>query len=451
MDFLHTFLSFTLAVFILVTIHELGHFLTARKLGVKCLRFCIGFGKPLFIKKLGETEFMIAVVPLGGYVKMLDEREAPVDDAEINRAFNRQSLKVRTAIVAAGPLANIVLAVLAYWLMLIVGITGPLPIITKTEPGSISAKAGLAAGMQILKVDGVSVQTWDGVFRKSMNDLLENDKVQIEFMTNSGSLRKGYLDFTDINIDDIGERGFLKELGITAFTPIIKPIIGKVVDGDAAHRGGLQPGDLVLSTQGDLVESWSDWVAVIRSSPLVTLSVEVRRDSQLVKLSITPDSVQEGDVSVGRIGAEVYLPSDMPKTPVGLERYGAKDAFSLAVERTASTSWATLQFLGKMLVGDASTKNLSGPISIAVYAGETARMGAGRFLEFLGLISVSLAVLNLLPIPMLDGGHLLYYLIEFVSGRAVPEAAQLLGQQIGILILFSLIGLAIYNDILRVF
>jgi regulator of sigma E protease len=180
MDFLHTLFSFVIAIFILVTIHELGHFLTARKLGVKCLRFSIGFGRPLFTKKIGETEFVVAVVPLGGYVKMLDEREAPVEAKEIGRAFNRQSLSVRSAIVVAGPLANVVLAVLAYWLMLIVGVTGPLPIITKTEPGSIAAGAGLAGGMQILKVDGVSVETWDGVFRKSMNDVLENDKVEIE-------------------------------------------------------------------------------------------------------------------------------------------------------------------------------------------------------------------------------------------------------------------------------
>lgn len=450
MDLLQTLAAFVLALGVLVTVHEFGHFWVAKRLGVKILRFSVGFGKPIWRRQAGETEFVVAAVPLGGYVKMLDEREGDVAPHELERAFNRKPLGTRTAVVAAGPLANFALAFAAYWLMLVLGVTGPRPIVGDVEPSSIASGAGIVAGAEIVEVDGLETRTWDGVFRKSLEAILDGGQVDVVVRDPSGFERLASLDFSGLSIDDISEGDFFEEIGVKPLRPVIPPVIERVVPGEPAAAAGIEPGDLILESGGEPVETWRDWVEMVRAHPGRRLDVLVERNGERVALGITPASVEADGEVRGRIGAEVRVPDHIEQVPFGTERYGPVEAVGGALDRTWAMSATTLKFLYKMIVGEASVQNLSGPISIAHYAGESAKMGAARFLEFLALVSVSLAVLNLLPIPLLDGGHLMYYLIEFATRRPVSETLQAYGQQIGLVMLLSLMGLAVYNDILRI-
>lgn len=449
-EFLQTIAAFILALGILVAVHEFGHYWVAKKLGVKILRFSLGFGRAMWTRQHGETEFVVAAIPLGGYVKMLDEREAEVAPHEQHRAFNRQSLLTRIAVVVAGPLANFVLAFAAYWLVMVIGVSGPRPIIGEVSPDSVAARAGLQSGDEIIEIAGLRTQTWDGVFRKALPAILDGRTVAMTAVRVSGSEKLTALDLSAISVDDIGEGDFLKVIGITPKRPHIPPRLGRIVEGGAAAAAGLRAGDLILSANGTAVASWGDWVRQVRANPERELKTTIERAGVELEVSLVPAAMTHKGETIGRIGAEVKVPDDLPPTPIGIERYGALGAGYGAVERTWEMSLTTLKFLGQMISGRASVQNLSGPISIAHYAGASAKMGTARFLEFLALVSVSLGVLNLLPIPLLDGGHLLYYLIEFISRRPVPESVQIYGQQIGLVMLLSLMGLAVYNDILRI-
>jgi regulator of sigma E protease len=450
MEILQTLASFIVALGVLVTAHEFGHYWVAKRLGVKILRFSVGFGKPLWRRQSGETEFVIASVPLGGYVKMLDEREGEVAEEEAHRAFNRQPLGTRTAVVAAGPVANFALAFLAYWVMLVLGVSGPRPIIGEVEDGSLAAGAGLVAGSEIVEVEGLRTHTWDGVFRKSLDAILDGRRVDIVIRAPGGSERLSTLDFSRISIDDISAGDFFSELGITPVRPSIPPVIARVVPGDPAQESGVIAGDRIVESNGTAIENWTDWVALIRANPGRPLDVLISRAGEDLRITLVPLPVEVDGEIIGRIGAEVRIPDALETVATGVERYGPVAAVRGAAARTWEMSLTTLKFLGKMVTGEASVTNLSGPISIAHYAGESAKMGPARFLEFLALVSVSLAVLNLLPIPLLDGGHLLYYLIEFVARKPVSEHIQAYGQQIGLVMLLGLMGLAVYNDILRI-
>ncbi|MBI4695455.1 MAG: RIP metalloprotease RseP [Gammaproteobacteria bacterium] len=452
-SFLQTAAAFVFALGVLVSVHEYGHFWVARRLGVKILRFSLGFGKPLWLRRFGPdgTEFAVASIPLGGYVRMLDEREGPVAPEERARAFNTQSLSVRAAIVLAGPLANFAFAFVAYWMMYLAGVSGPRPIIGEVEPASIAYEAGLRSGFEITAVDGRETHTWDNMFRSSIRAVLDRRTVELTVQTTDGGSAIVRLGFAGVSLDDVTQGDFFAKVGFRPFRPEIPPVLGKVLAGEPAARAGLLAGDRVVSADGKPIDDWFHWVDYIVKHPEQPIAVVVRRGSRDVAVTVVPRLDEEKGVKRGRIGAELDRAA-VPKesVPLGTERYSLFAAAGRGAEAVADTTVTTLKFLGRMLVREASLQNLSGPISIAQIAGQSAQLGPSRFLEFLGLVSVSLGVLNLMPIPMLDGGHLLYYLIESIMRRPMPETVQVYGQQVGMLLLLGLMGLAMYFDIMRI-
>ena len=449
-DFIHHLLAFIVALGILISFHEYGHFWMARKFDVKILRFSIGFGRPLWKRYFGsdKTELAIAAIPLGGYVKMLDEREGAVPAQELNRAFNRKPLGQRTAIVLAGPMFNFLFAILAYWIMYMVGLTGLKPVVGEINPASIAANASIKPDDEIVAVGSRNTATWTMVVDALLNDIMRTSEVKFTLRDPQIREREVWVNISTISIDDIAETGILETLGIKPKQYLVPAIIGDVQNGLAADRAGLKPGDKILTADGNPVSDWVEWVDFVRAHPGQILQVQIQRNEELLILSLQPESkkIETGE-TIGFIGA-ANQPPDML---IAKESYTLFPALAMALVRTWDMSWLTLRMLGKMLTGDASVKNLSGPISIAQYAGQSAQNGIAAFLWFLGIVSVSLGVLNLLPVPLLDGGHLLYYLVEFVKGNSVSESVQLIGQQIGLALLFGLMILVFYNDIMRLF
>ncbi len=451
MELLHTIFAFVIAIGVLVTIHEFGHFWVARKLGVKVLRFSIGFGPPLWSKRAGadQTEYVIASVPLGGYVKMLDEHEGEVAEAERHRAFNRKSLRVRTAVVLAGPLFNFMFAVVAYWATFLMGVTGLKPQIGEVAPGSIAAQAGIEVDQEIVAVAGREIRTWETAVQRLMGEAMDGRVVNVTLRDTDGQLISASLDLKRIALDDLTKGQFFETLGLQPSRPELVPIIGRVQANGPAARAGLQAGDRIVAVGGEPVRNWQRWVDMVRSHPGETLEVEVERAGAPMVLAIIPESVTSEEGAIGRIGVEVARSVTRAKDYTVTERYGLAAALGRAWMKTYDVSALTLSMLWKMVRLEISVENLSGPISIAQYAGTSAKVGASEFLQFLAIVSVSLGILNLLPIPILDGGHLIYYLIEFFKGGPVSEAAQMVGQRVGLAMLFGLMGLAFYNDVAR--
>jgi regulator of sigma E protease len=447
-SFVQSVLGLIVTLGILVTVHEFGHYYIARRLKVKILRFSVGFGKPIWLRRFGadQTEFAVAAIPLGGYVKMLDEREGPVALAERARSFNQQTLWRRAAIVVAGPLANFLLAILAYWVIYVVGISGIKPLIGEIEPGSVAARAGLEPQMEIVEVAGRATPTWEAVLHRSIGRILDSDQLPLTLRTPTGETLTTAISLADINVDDVSRGNLFEKLGMAPYSPTLPAVIGEVLSGTPAERAGLRAGDEVLRADGQDIGSWTDWVDYVRQRPGVAINVEIARDLDTLNVQITPESKQQGKETIGYIGAGVKPLEHL----YAVERYSPLKALPKSFEQTYEVAAMTLQVLGKMLFGEASVKNLSGPISIAQYAGQSVSLGAEAFLTFMAIVSISLGVLNLLPIPLLDGGHLLYYLIEFVTGRPVSESVQAAGQQIGLFLLLGLMGLAFYNDIMRI-
>ena len=450
MSFLTSLVAFFVAIAILVAIHEFGHYWVAKKLGVKVLRFSIGFGRPLWKKVSGpdQTEYVVAAIPLGGYVKMLDEREGDVPDDELDRAFNRQPVGTRIAVVAAGPLANFLFAIVAYALMYAVGVNGIKPVIGEVVPDSVAAQSELLPGATIVAVNGKETPSWESATLSLINNALDTGMVEVTQRTSAGNVEKRYLDLGDAG-NLLSEGDVLTNIGLKPWRPRIDAVFGKLIETGPASHAGLQPGDRVLRVNGEAIDSWEQLVLQIREHPGKALSLEVLRNGTDLRYKLVPDSVEDNGVTIGRIGAMPEIDQQQMDAMRVTVRYGMFEAVAKGAQRTWDMSVLTLRVMWKMLTGQASLKNISGPLTIAEYAGVSALIGGAAFLSFLGIVSVSLGVLNLLPVPVLDGGHLLFYFIELLKGGPVSETTEAVGQRIGLALLGSLMFLAFYNDISR--
>jgi regulator of sigma E protease len=452
MNLLSTLLAFIVALGVLIVFHEFGHYLVARLCGVKVLRFSLGFGSVLWKRQLGRdrTEWAVSAFPLGGYVKMLDEREGPVAPEELQRAFNRQTVAKRFAIVLAGPVANFLLAILLYWVLFLHGVPGVRPVLGEPVAKSPAAQAQFVAGDTITRIGDAEVATWQDVRWALLEHALRKDQPRIEVRSERGDIDFRKLDLSSIGPEQI-DGDLMRAIGLTRFQPALKPVIGKLLGGAAGERDGLQPGDEIVEVNGAPIRNWEDLVAQVSNAPQRALSFRVMRAGAELMLTVTPEAKTEGGKTIGRIGATPHIDEAETRKLITEVSYGPVAAIGQATQRTWEVSVFTLKMLGRMIVGDVSLKNLSGPITIADYAGQSAQLGWLAYLSFLALISISLGVLNLMPVPLLDGGHLMYYVAEVVKGSPVSDRVMELGQQVGIVLLFSLMAFALYNDINRLF
>jgi regulator of sigma E protease len=445
MSLLNTLIAFIVALGVLIVVHEFGHYLVARLCGVKVLRFSVGFGQPLLTRRLGvdQTEWVVAAFPLGGYVKMLDEREGEVAAGERHRAFNRQSVWRRFAIVLAGPVANFLLAIAVYWLLFMHGVPGLKPVLGTPPTGSPAAQAQVVSGETLVAVEDAPVTTWQDVRWVLLERAVDRQTVTLQLRNDKGEIAFRRLDLSGLTPEDL-DSDFLARIGLIRFSPAV---ISEVRAGSPGARAGLQPGDKVVQVDAKPIETWEQLVEAVAPKAGVPLELMVERGGEPLRVEVTPEAVADNGATVGRIG--------VGRDPAVLERqmvqvsYAPLPALGEAAARTWEVSVLSLRMLGKMIVGDVSLKNLSGPITIADYAGQSAQMGWLPYVSFIALISISLGVLNLLPVPLLDGGHLMYYLAEMVKGRPVSDRAIEIGQRVGMVVLFSLMAFAIYNDIHR--
>lgn len=447
---LTTVVAFIVALGSLIVFHELGHYLVARWCGVKVLRFSVGFGSPVWKRRMGRdaTEWAISAFPLGGYVKMLDEREGPVAPEERSRAFNRQNVWKRSAIVVAGPLANFVLALLLYWVLFVHGVPGMRPAVDLPPDGTPARAAGFAPGDVITMVGTEAVATWQDLRWKLLQRAIERAVTPIEVETIDGEIRTRRLDLSGLSSRDLDAQ-FLDVVGMRLYRPPLPPVIGKVMSGSVAARAGLEEGDEIIAAGDQTIERWDDLVEIVRRNPERPIALRVARGETVQQITVVPAAEPEGDRIVGKVGIGPRIDPGEFERYVTEVSYGPLAAVSEAVRKTWDASTFTLEMLWKMVLGQVSLKNLSGPLTIADYAGQSAQLGWLAYLSFVALISISLGVLNLLPVPLLDGGHLMYYFVEIIKGSPVSERVLAAGQRVGMVVLFSLMAFAIYNDIQR--
>jgi len=449
-DGAYMLVAFVVALGLLIVVHEFGHFWVAQRMGVKVLRFSVGFGKPIFSRRWGkdQTEFVISAIPLGGYVRMLGEQDEDYRQEEAHQAFSQKTVGKRIAIVVAGPLFNLIFAIFAFWLVFLIGMEGLRPVVGGVAPDSMAAEAGFQRGDELLTIDGQAVQTWSEhrmyLFRRAL------DRAEVVFTArkDSGEVVSRVLDLGRIPVSEIDAGLVSRGIGLFAYMPEIPAIMGKIEPGPA-QAGGLRVGDLVKSVNGIRVANWQEFALAIRERPGQSTLLTVNRAGETLSITVVPRSEQVNEKTVGLIGVRPEIPT-LPDDMRSAVRHGPIKAIQVAIAQTWTMSVLTLEMFYRMLKLEVSTKNISGPLTIAQAAGYSAQLGIDRFLMFLAVVSISLGVLNLLPIPVLDGGHLMYYIAEAIRGKPLPEAVQAWGQQIGIFLLACLMLLAFYNDITRI-
>lgn len=441
--------AFVVAIGILVSIHEYGHYWVARRLGVRVLRYSIGFGRKLvgWTSRKTGIEYWIAAIPLGGYVKMLDEREAPVADSEKHQAFNRVHPWRRIAIVFAGPGVNILFAIAAYWLVLMLGIPGVKPIVGTPQVGTPAARAGFQARDHVVSLADQSIDDWQSLRLALIERSLDGKPIQVTVNTPHDGRRRLTLDLSNTPSDP--EKLF-DQLGLTLYQPPATPHIGQIQSGSPAARSALSSGDAILSVDGQSIDSPQALVDAVRAHPGQRIAMKIRRDgrARTVHVDLARRQTDDGK-TIGHLGAAIAIDPAAWKGMQTVRRLGPLAAIPAAAHKTWELSVLSVRLIGRMITGQISWHNVGGPIQIANYAGQSAQIGAVAFISFLAFISVNLALINLLPIPVLDGGHLLYYAIEWIRGRPLSEAVQAAGQQAGMVALLMLMVLAFYNDILR--
>ena len=452
MNLLQTLLAFLVVIGVLIVIHELGHYWVARWCGVKVLRFSVGMGKVIYSKRIGpdQTEWALSILPFGGYVKMLDARDqdvASLPPEELKREFTRQSVWRRMAIVAAGPIANFLLAIALFTGLFMHGVEEPIPKLRATATDSVAYQAGLRGGELITAINGEPIRIWSDLRWKLLQAALEKTPVRLD-VTRPDPLQPGgqLLDSIKLPLDSITtkdmESDFLQKLGLDLARP--KAVLGRVVPDGPAMRAGLRQGDTVVSIDDQPLADGLRFLEIIRISGGKPLTLQILRDGSSMNINVTPIAVTQDGKRVGRIQVEVPL---MPQMTVASD--APLEAIRKGIVKTWDTSTLTLKMVGKMIVGEVSLKNITGPITIADYAGQTARIGMVSYLSFIALISISLGVMNLLPIPVLDGGLLLYYSLEVLTGRPVSERFGDMAQRAGVGILMTLMVVAVFNDIVR--
>ena len=450
MAFLYSVIGFLIAIAILVAVHEFGHYWVAKKLGVKVLAFSIGFGRPLWSKKSGpdKTEYIIAAIPLGGYVKMLDENEGNVPKSEKHRAFNRQPIWKRTCIVAAGPLINFLFAIVAFMILGLMSVDSLKPILGDIPQQSAAAEAGLQPEDQLISIDGRSYSYFDQHNLYLFNQVLK--KKPISFVVNNkvSGAREVVLQTADISIRKLSPNFLMQTMGLMPILPEVTTILDQVIEGSPAKKAGLQKGDRIVEIDNKPVDKWRDLVELVSAAPGEPMSFLIERNGMINLFNITPEVVENNGKKIGRIGIAPYIPEIPEEHRASYQRTFLQSAV-YGFEQTWLMSSVTVRMLGKMLTLEASPKNISGPITIAEYTGKAIQIGFDYYLYLLAVISISLGVMNLLPIPMLDGGHLLFYAFEAVAGKPLSDRWMQYGQQLGLLLLLGLMSLAFYNDIFR--
>lgn len=449
MDVLWNLGAFLLALGILIAAHEFGHFWVARRCGVYIERFSIGFGKALW-RKVGKdgTEYTLAMIPLGGYVKMLDGRVDEVPEHRQHLAFNNKTLWQRSAIVAAGPVANFIFAIVAYWIVYLIGVPAVRPVIGEVAPQSIAAEAGIRSGMELKSISGIKTADWESANMAMISNIGDKEMVITVTEPDAGYEVQRTLDLTGWSFDPESER-VLTTLGITPYSPPITLSISQLVDDGAAIAAGLRLNDKIVAIDNTPIVKWDEVVEAVRSKPDQSMLVEVEREGERVTLTLIPavKKLANGDI-IGYAGFAPKMEAWPESYQINLQ-FGPLEAVSKAVEKTWQLTTLTFDMVGKLVTGDIAIKNLSGPISIAKGAGMTADYGMVYFLGFLALISVNLGIVNLLPLPVLDGGHLLFFAIEAITRRPVSERVQDIGYRVGSAILVALMAVALFNDFTR--
>ena len=452
MTILSYLLAFLVAIGVLVAVHEFGHFWMARRVGIRVLRFSIGFGRPLWSRHGADgTEYVLAAIPLGGYVKLLDEREGPVATDQLAQAYNRKPVWQRILVLLAGPCANFLFAVAAYWVLFVAGVPALKPVIGEVAAGSVAERAGIETGDEIVAIGSRETLSREAAVLSILDQLMEGDAIELRLRQADGGTRSATLRL-DGDTRALTEPGaLLPGLGFDFWYPVVPARVGKILPGSPAERAGLREGDDIVAVEGTPVADFPGLVSLVQPNAGRTLEFSVERAGQRLEVSVEVEAQREGERMIGRIGVQPATGAPIPEEMRTLERYGPLSAVTRATGKTWDMSALTVRMLWNVATGDVSVKNLSGPINIAEYAGFSARQGILAFLSFLAIVSVSLFVLNLLPIPILDGGQIVYQLAELAKGSPLSERAQAVGQQVGILLLLVLMSFAFYNDLSRLF